>query len=246
MASAGFSGNGNYVADLAVWVSSAGVLSWSLSVTKNSGSGYWTSDAQGWGVSVDGQYWGGSWTYDFRASTPQTIGIASGSKAVGAGNRGFSASVNMDSGIGTASPSGVIWASTYPSAPSPVGLDEITPTSMRYRFSGNSDGGSGILEWQAQLATDVAFTQNVQTVGSGGTTTFGGLTPSKRYYARSRGRNAWGWGAWSSTIDAETLSGARAWDGSAWRQCKVRRWNGTTWQYVRVRAYDGATWRNTK
>lgn len=122
----------------------------------------------------------------------------------------------------------------------------FTPTTMRYRFSGNSDGGSAILEWQAQIATDAAFTQNVQTVGSGGITTFGGLTPSKRYYARSRGRNAWGWGAWSSTIDAETLSGARAWDGATWRQCKVRRWNGTTWQYVRVRACDGATWRNTK
>lgn len=246
MASAGFSGDGRYVANLDVWVSSAGVLSWSLSVTKTSGGGYWTGDAQYWSVSVDGQNWSGWWTYDFRASTPQTIGIASGSKAVAAGWRGFSASVNMDSGIGVASPSGSIWASTYPSAPTPIGLDQITPVAMRYRFSGNSDGGSGILEWQAQLAEDAAFTIGVRTVSSSGTTTFDSLTPSKRYYARSRGRNAWGWGAWSSVINAETLSGARMWDGSAWRHCKVRRWNGTTWQFVRVRSWDGSAWRNTK
>lgn len=246
MASATFSGNGAYRADLDVSNPSAGVVSWTLSVTKTSGSGYWTLGTQPWSVWVDGQNWSGAWGYDFRGSTPKTIVIASGSKAVAAGTRGFSATVNMDSGIGSASPSGSIWASTIPSAPSPVALDEITPVAMRYRFSGNSDGGSGILEWQAQLAEDAAYTVGVQTVSSSGTTTFSGLSPSKRYYARSRGRNAWGWGGWSSTISAETLSGARAWDGTEWRDCKVRRWDGSAWQFVRVKVWDGTAWRNTR
>lgn len=95
-----------------------------------------------------------------------------------------------------------IFRPTVPSAPSPIGIDQITATSMRYRFSGNSDGGSGILEWQAQTATNSGFSANVQTVSSSGTTTFTGLLPGNTYYARSRGRNGVGWGPWSSVISA--------------------------------------------
>lgn len=103
---------------------------------------------------------------------------------------------------------GSVYSPWVPQAPTPVGIDQLTPTSARYRFSGNGANGSGIDAWQAQIATDAAFTQNVQTVGSGGTTTFTDLTPATRYYFRSRGHNGVGWGYWSSTLSDLTASGA--------------------------------------
>lgn len=103
---------------------------------------------------------------------------------------------------GAASFNTYIFRPTAPGAPVPVGVDEITATSARYRFSGTSDGGSAITGWQAQTATDAGFTQNVQTVASNGTTTFTGLLPGNTYYFRARGANAVGWSGWSSTISA--------------------------------------------
>lgn len=103
-----------------------------------------------------------------------------------------------------------------PDAPTPIGIDEVTSDSFRYRFSGNGDGGSGILEWQAQAATNSAFSANVVTVSSGGTTTFTGLLPGNTYYARSRGRNAVGWGPWSSVLS--TYVGLPAPTLNSWSQ----------------------------
>jgi len=111
---------------------------------------------------------------------------------------------------------GSIWLPWVPGAPNPIGVDELTPTSARYRFSGTTDGGSGITGWQAQIATDASFTQNVQTVASNGTTTFANLTPATVYYFRSRGANGVGWGHWSAVVSGMTASGAYVSLNGAW------------------------------
>lgn len=122
-------------------------------------------------------------------STTQYVTI--GQHATGTSGLGGAASFNT-----------YIFRPTVPSPPSPIGVDQITATSARYRFSGNSNGGSAILEWQAQTATNAAFTANVKTSSSSGTTTFTGLLPGNTYYFRARGRNAVGWSGWSSVISA--------------------------------------------
>lgn len=138
-----------------------------------------------------------------------SLGRGFGSRELGAWGVGGTQYVTIGqqatgtSGLGgAASFNTYIFRPTAPGAPVSVGVDEITATSARYRFSGTTDGGSGILEWQAQAATNAAFTSNVQTVGSNGTTTFTGLLPGNTYYFRSRGRNAVGWSGWSNTISA--------------------------------------------
>lgn len=202
MASGGFPGNGNYRLDLSTWTGGTTIYA-SISVTKTGGSGYWTYDAQWWRIRIAGADQDGSWTYDFRGST--TIGIATRSRGVGYGSFLVEAWVNMDSGFGQAYAAEWVNIFTTPGAPIPVGLDQATITSLRYRFSGTTDGGTPVREWQAQIASNGDFTQNVQTVGSNGTTVFTGLSGGTTYYARSRGRNDVGWGAWSSTISATTL-----------------------------------------
>lgn len=92
-----------------------------------------------------------------------------------------------------------------PDAPVPIGIDQITATSMRYRFSAGDSNGASIVEWQIQRATNSSFTTGVSTISGGGTTTLSGLANHTRYWVRARGRNSQGWGAWSSSRDATTL-----------------------------------------
>lgn len=138
-----------------------------------------------------------------------TLNSGFGSRELGAWAVGYTQYVNIGQqatgtqGLGgAASFNTYIFRPTAPAAPTSVGVDQITATSARYMFSGNSDGGSGILEWQAWAATDAGFSQNAQAVSSNGTTTFTGLLPGNTYYFRSRGRNAVGWSGFSNTISA--------------------------------------------
>jgi hypothetical protein len=109
-----------------------------------------------------------------------------------------------------------IHRATVPSAPTPIGLDSIGHTSMRYRFSGNSDGGSPIREWQIGYGTDPSNVQYL--VGSSGTSDIGGLSIATTWYFWSRGRNDVGWGPWSSRSQARTLSSGRVKVAGTWRE----------------------------
>lgn len=129
-----------------------------------------------------------------------------------------------------------------PAAPTPIGFDQIMPTSMRYRFSANSDNGAAVEEWQAQIATNSAFTTGVQTVSSSGTTTFTNLTPATTYYARSRGRNVAGWGAWSLTLSAMTASGAYVSLNGSWLPVPVYVSDGTNWNVAELQVSNGTSW----
>jgi hypothetical protein len=94
-------------------------------------------------------------------------------------------------------------AQTAPPAPTFNGLDQVTNTSMRARFTGNGDGGSPITKWELQYAKQSSFS-NHTTVTSSGTSTITGLSPDTTYYWRARGVNAIGTGPWSSTASAKT------------------------------------------
>lgn len=108
-----------------------------------------------------------------------------------------------------------------PAAPTPLSLDMIGPTSMRYRFSGNDNGGSGITGWQIQYGTRDDFGGAALVAGTG-TDTLINLTPGADYFVRSRGLNAVGAGAWSAALQAKTLSGARVGKGGAFVAAEVR------------------------
>lgn len=91
-----------------------------------------------------------------------------------------------------------------PAGTTPLSLDQITPTSMRYRFAGNGDGGSPITGWQVQYSLDSAHTVGMNAFYGTGTDTISGLQNHTTYYVRSRGLNAIGWGPWSGNLSATT------------------------------------------
>lgn len=129
-----------------------------------------------------GSPWVNAWVGDIGSS--QSVAFAIGNT----GTWGFGSGGELWGAIGRA---------TIPGTPYAIGVDQATTTSLRFRFSGTTDGGSGILEWQAQADDDPNFGSPI-TLGSSGTSIFSNLTPSKRYYFRARGRNAVGWSGWSA------------------------------------------------
>lgn len=160
-----------------------------------------------WSGVVNGVAVGGTFSYPsgnpwihiatYGVSTSQTVRFSIGAT----GTQGLGGPTDFYQGIHRA---------TVPPAPSGRPFDTITTTSVRYLFDGQGDGGSPILEWEAQIDDNSNFSSPVWSGWSSGTITFSGLNPATPYYARSRGRNAVGWGPYSNVTSGVTLPAAPA------------------------------------
>jgi Fibronectin type III domain. len=235
MAQAGFSGSSNYIIDIdAALVSQSGMTStiyWRLLVIKTNHYGHraWGNTGSKGNVSSSiGPLWSnGNLTYNFQnGSTFGTFTIAEGTfvvthRADGNAEYVVDSSLTLHA-LGTAA-TGTGWRSlprirvnTVPDAPTPIAVDNATADSLRFRFSGNNNGGSPILEWQIHYGTDPRSGQHAAV--SDGTSTITGLSPGTKYYFWARGRNAIGWGPFSNPISGSTLVGVRIKHNGAWKQ----------------------------
>lgn len=129
---------------------------------------------------------------------------------------------------------------TVPGTPFPVSLDQIGHTTIRFIFSGTTDGGSPIREWQIGYGTDP---NNVQyTVGSSGTSVIGGLSIGTTWYFWARGRNDVGWSNWSSRASARTLSSGRVKVLGAWREMILYVKVSDTWRQAILYEKKNGSW----
>lgn len=130
---------------------------------------------------------------------------------------------------------------TVPQAPTMIGIDQETHQSFRVRFSGNGDGGSGILEWQVGYGQSPSSVQ--QSVGSGGTSTINtSYMPGTKVYAWARGRNAVGWGPWSARADGDFLPGIKVKVGGVWKDAIPYVKVGGIWMPVVVYIKKAGAW----
>lgn len=130
---------------------------------------------------------------------------------------------------------------TYPpGAPVPVAVDTYGPRSLRFIFSGTTDGGKPILEWQIGYGKDGQMTNFV---GSNGTTNIGGLQPATNYTFWARGRNENGWGPWSTPFTWPTLASIRVKSGGKWYDAVPYVKIGNKWWYAEPKVKRNGSWK---
>lgn len=127
-----------------------------------------------------------------------------------------------------------------PDAPSPLYIDRITTSSLRYVFGGNGDGGTPVREWQA-LWQEGSGRQNER--WANGALTLSSVKPATRYNFWSRGRNDVGWGPWSRVISARTLSGARVKYQGVWREAVPYVKYRGVWRCAESHVRNGGKWK---
>lgn len=93
----------------------------------------------------------------------------------------------------------------FPPAPSAPVITNITQSTAHAKFTSNGDGGSVVLEWQVAYGTDPVTPQYWIT---GSDIDIPNLSPGAKNYFWSRGRNKYGWGAYSARSEATLLAGA--------------------------------------
>lgn len=250
MASGTFSGDSRYRLDLSSSVAGT-TINASISVTKTAGGGYWTANGQWWRIRISGVDQDGSWTYDFTASTPQTIGIATRGRNVGYGSFLVEAWVNMDSGRGQAYAAEWVTINNPATVPgAPYNLHQsnhLTTNSFGVSYNRPGDGGSPLLQ---DVAEWWRVSDNVLVWSDGGpagyTSPNGGATPgapallpATAYRVRVRSRNAVGWGPWSGWLTVTTLGGIYVGgvlgpvyvsDGTSWKTAEAWTSNGSAWK----------------
>lgn len=257
-----FSGNPSYTLEVTANLQSQNVagnystIYYRMRVLNGNGGGYWATTNMGnsgWLDSSTGgnpDLWSnGNMAYDFRGGTAWTI--AEGTFRVyhrSDGNAEYWVNGRLDlyalgtaqTGSGTRSLPSLAKA---PPAPTPLGIDQVDQNSFRYKFRGNGDGGSDILEWQVGYGTSSGSPQKY--TKSSGTTVVNGASPGTTYYLWSRGRNAVGWGPWSARSAVTTYTGARVNVGGVWKNAvPYVRVNGV-WKMAQPYVRSGGIWKPT-
>jgi hypothetical protein len=119
--------------------------------------------------------------------------------------------------------SGVTSFTTSSAATGAPTISGVNPDSFTVNWTAPSD--TPPTGYQLQVATNSGFTAGLQTLtGTSWATSrvVTGLTPATTYYARVQANTAGGYGAWSATASATTLSGAKVMSGGQWV-------NGVAW-----------------
>lgn len=227
-----------------------------MRVLNNSGGGYWATTNMGNSGWLDSSTGGGSdlWSnsnmaYDFRGGSSWTI--KEGTFRVyhrSDGTAEYWVNGKLDlynlgvaqAGSGTRSLPSLAKA---PPAPTPIGVDQIDQNSFRYRFHGNGDGGSDIIEWQIGWGTNPSIPSKY--VKSSGTSTISGLPPGLVYFVWSRGRNAVGWGAWSTRTVVSTYAGARVSRNGIWEEAVPYVRVKGVWKMAQPYVRSSGTWKPT-
>ncbi|QHB37027.1 minor tail protein [Microbacterium phage Matzah] len=173
-------------------------------------------DCLGWSANVAGTGFSGCHNLDFRGGQA-SLTLGSGvsgwvNQGTGTPTISFSAS-HGGSVFGTASLAGSFAAdrlvTTVPGAPPVVQfLSGRSYTSIPFQiFQPASNGGSAVLDYRIQVATDSVFNEIVsEWTGTGSVQTVTGLTPGVVYYFRYRARNANGSGNWSPVGSANAIA----------------------------------------
>lgn len=130
-----------------------------------------------------------------------------------------------------------------PDAPTVPLLAAVRMTSVDVAFTGNSDNGSPILEYQIGFGTNSA--SPTSTVSATSPMTVTGLTPGTLLYFRTRARNVVGWGPWSAASSIKTIAGAYVKVGAEWKLAVPYVRVGGVWKLAEPWVRSVGVWKRT-
>lgn len=262
MPRATFSGNGNYQIDVdAAFTGHSGLSSniyWRVMVIKGNTTGHLATGntgSSGWADGNPGRLWtNGNMEFNFQNGRfGGEFLIAEGNFNVphrSDGNAEYYIAGGLTlAGLGSASVNSGwrslphIQVATVPATPTPIDVRDATQTSLRFRFSGNSDGGSPIREWQIHYGRTPNGGE--WATGSNGDTTVGGLAPAQNYWFWARGRNDIGWGPFSNPISGRTIAGARVKHEGQWREAIPYVKQNGAWKLAQPYSKINGIWRKS-
>lgn len=139
--------------------------------------------------------------------------------------------------------SGVSSFATNPYQLSAPTWSNIGPTTATLTW-GNPPTSDAATQYNVQIATDSGFTAIVKDVTAAWTTSYSatGLQPNVKYYSRVRASTSTGWGAWSASSNATTLSGAKVMRGGTWVDAPAYIYRNGAWVVATVYKGRGGTW----
>lgn len=221
----------------------------------------WSGSAQYWSANIGGYTFGGSFIMDFRGGKTgiQLLStyVSIYHDANGYGTDPWYSVASIDTNhasVGDGSVgvyfSGVPRIPKAPGAPTPypsaaLALDQITPTSMRYRFQDGPNNGAGITSRAVQYSTSPDFsTGNSPWIGvdTSGTLVATGLISGVDYYWRARIQNAVGVSPNSQVVSARTLSAVKRSIGGAYANCDVLISKGGLWVPAQTSISKSGAW----
>lgn len=94
-----------------------------------------------------------------------------------------------------------------PDAPAPPTLSNVGPTSVTVSWSPPYNGGSPITGYQVGYGE--SSSAPTTTVAATSPQVISGLDPGVKYYFWVRAQNTVGWGPYSTSVNADTIAGAR-------------------------------------
>lgn len=178
------------------------------------GSGSFIYDGNTWSAAAGSWSASGSWQissgYTDYTLVDTTFNRAHNSDGIASSFTAFATINTNHSGIGDGTVNLTEAAAPRipkaPDAPTMIGVDTPSATSLRVRFSAPADnGGNAINNYTLQRATNSSFSGAVSTTVTSGTNTISGLANHTQYWFRVRANNDIGSGPYSSSASDSTL-----------------------------------------
>ncbi len=156
----------------------------------------------------------------------------------------FWAQTHNSQGWSVWSPRAEITLPNVPAAPAAPTISNITQVSVVVNYV--PEGTITTASYQAGYNTDPSAPTSFATTGEGvPKVTITGLSPGTKYYFWSRAQNIYGYGAWSSSTVAYTISGARIKVGAVWKEAIPYVKVSGVWKLARPWTRVAGTWKET-
>ena len=228
-------------------------VGFTLTIICNSGFAFNSDPVTGWGVTIDGTNYSGSFSYNLSAG--QSLQVGSGTKTGIAHNADGTKTISVGGSISGPGPlisgeaTGTLPLTNFSRPPlAPASCTVFVSGRDATVTSGVADvtNRPAIIRYEVERTTNdgVTWSGTVNTMNSSRQFLYSSLDGGKFYKFRTRAVNSEGAGAWTESASTFIPAGGRRWTGSVWEPTQIaRRWNGSSWVDISTaKRWNGSAW----